>query len=184
MLSREQIEGAMLRSLAREIKLCMKQNNPKLEYYQEQLDNMHLYVDERIAKLANLIIERVHYLPIEDMVPTGITNNEGTPTYFQSAGEPLGITAEEFGNFGKNHAPVYEQEFIDMINKFYGINMPYKHVYQEAKINAHANPTPENLANFARIQRNNGDFITLGGFTLLPLSKDTLCNSDKQNKIR
>ena len=82
MISREQIKDATLRRLSYEIKVCMERNDPKTEYYQEQIDNIDLYVDEKIAKLANLIIERVHYFPIESMVPTGRTSPEGRPTYF------------------------------------------------------------------------------------------------------
>ncbi len=184
MISREQIKDATLRRLKYEIKVCTEHNNPKAEDYQEQIDNIDLYVDEKIAKLANLIIERVHYFPIDSMVPTGRVTPDGRPTYFQPAGEPLGITAEEFGTFGKNHAPKFEQEFIDMINEFYGIKMPYRHTYREAMINAHTNPTPENLAYFANLQRNNGEFITLEGLTLLPTSKDALYYSNEQNKTR
>ena len=68
MISREQIKDATLRRLKYEIKVCTEHNNPKAEDYQEQIDNIDLYVDENIAKLANLIIERVHYLPIESII--------------------------------------------------------------------------------------------------------------------
>ena len=183
MLKREQLKDILFTRLSYEVKTCMEKNDSRFSIYQEQLDNLDLYLDEFIAKSVNMIIERIHYLPTEKGVPTGKTTSNGKPTYFQSAGEPLEISSEEFGEYGKNHAPFYEKKFIDMVNDFYGTQIPYKEDYQSAMIAAHTDPTEENMIAFSEIQRRNGDFITWEGLSLLPISNDKLyVSSNRQGR--